>query len=814
MCIKTKLFFIFFLILSFVFNAKEINAVTYFSDNFDQENLDNWVFIDINNTGRESWKIVDKKLVGEVTSGKSSFLLAKNFWNLSDYSIRFDSKNEGGIDQEIVFRVSEDRSKYYMLNIRFKDPLWPQDNKGEIILWKYNSAGWYKDLASFNDLNQINLTQNQIHKIKIELNGSNIKVYFDSILIIDFTDEDNPNLIGSFGFYNWGGNYYQRPTKNLFDNLIVGDFFYDDAPTPIAKPKIIFIPGLGASWNTNAIVYNKPVNADQWKMTPFVKNHDGLINALKKNDLEENVDFYVWNYDWRRPVGEIVTNLNNFINQKIETNEKIILIGHSLGGLVSRVWAEDNKDDSRLEKVINLGSPNLGSVDAYEIWNGGQISDLSSVSSIASNILLKTQGLTEKTDMEVVRKYMPVVKDLLPTFSYISKNGKVLDNGKLETNNTYLLEKNIESVNFETNLKLFVGGGFKTIDSIDLKNNNIFDKILGIWPDGRINKFVYSNSGDGTVLIKSANYEKSDFVQINSNHSEIIGKTVNQVMSEIGLSQVEVIGGSQNLSNNLVVFVGSPVDYSVKCDDESPVNEEDGFVVIKNKDYKSCNINLIGNGDGLIHIVAGNTNDNNWSYWEKNITNGEINNIKINPTNGQILNNKDNISFLKAIIKADINYLLDSNKNNKELKEALKSLDINQPRNLIINIFLFRKGKSETAISEKIIDNATIWLSLTNNCSKNEANKGFRIISGYQNLIDNLVKSNKNKKGFKVSENAAASYQKMDGILVSNKEKINQKDYFGVCANNFTALNYGTEVLIKAYNKDYFKKWLLQDSNL
>ena len=812
MCIKTKIFLIFFLILSFICNVKKTEAATYFSDNFDENSLDNWLFV-AGNSGQESWKIVDKQIVGEVIYGGSSFLLAKSFWNLSNYSMRFDSLNKSGVDQDVVFRISEDRNKFYLLNLRFNDPLWSQDG-GEIVLWKYDSNIGYKKLSTFTDLDQIKLTQNEVHKIKIEANNSSIKVYFDSVLIININDENDPILTGSFGFYNWGGSYYQRPTKNLFDNLIVGDFVYDDIEIPTIKPKIIIIPGLGASWNTNAIVYNKMVDADQWKMTPFVKNYDGLINALKENGLEENVDFYVWNYDWRRPVSEIVINLDNFIDEKVENGEKVILIGHSLGGLVSRIWAEDNNNNSRLEKVIDLGSPNLGSIDGYEVWNGGQISDLSKVSSIAYKILLKIQGLTTKTDMEAVRKYLPVIKDLLPTFNYVSKNGKVLNNDKLETNNTFLKNKNTDSVNSKINLKLFTGNGFKTINSIELKNKSVFDNVLGIWPDGRINKFLYSNSGDGTVLIKSASYGKSDAIEINSNHGEIIDKTINQVMTEVGLSQVDVVGESQDLSNNLVVFVGSPVDYSVKCDNESPVNENDGFVIIKNKNYKSCNINLVGNGDGLIHVVVGNTNDTNWSYWEKNITNGEINNIKINPNNGQIINNKDNISFLKSVIKEDINSLLVLNKNSKELKEALKSLDKNQPRVLIRNIFDFRRGKEETIVSEKIINNATIWLSWINNCSKNEANKGFKIVDSYQSLIDNLIKLNKNKRNFKINENAAVSYQKMDKILELNQNKIEQKNYTDVCANNFTALNYGTEVLIKAYNKDYFKMWLLQDSNL
>ena len=72
------------------------------------------------------------------------------------------------------------------------------------------------------------------------------------------------------------------------------------------KTKIIILPGLGASWNSDAIVYNKSVGVDQWKMTPFVANYNGLVNGLKQNGLKENNDFYVWNYDWRKPLNEIV----------------------------------------------------------------------------------------------------------------------------------------------------------------------------------------------------------------------------------------------------------------------------------------------------------------------------------------------------------------------------------------------------------------------------------------------------------------------------------------------------------------------------
>lgn len=807
MYIKTKIILNFLIILSFVLGVNNVYGKECFNDNFDQNtiNENDWNFFS-ENGGQNSFRLENGNLIGEIYSEKRSFLIAKNFYNLFDYTINLEASNITGVDQNIVFKF-KDINNFYILNIRFNDQYWPQV-KGNVDLWKFDSSLslGYEKLGTFGDLNVIDLSKGKFHKIKIDVYGSNIRVYFDSVLIFDIFDQ-NMFHEGSFGFYNWGGQYSERSTLNLFDNLVVGD-----QSCMVLKPKIIILPGLGASWNTNAIVYNQTVSDSDWKMTPFVKNYDGLINALKENGLEENKDFYVWNYDWRRPVSDIEGKLNSFINEKISSDEKVILIGHSLGGLVSRIWAEDNKNDSRLEKVINLAAPNLGSVNSYEIWNGGQISNLSNFSSIAFKILLKIQGLKTKTDMEAVRNYVPVVKDLLPTFSFITKNGSVLPNNILETNNSYLLDKN-NMVGIGSTLKLFAGRGFNTAKSVILKENNIFDRVLGIWPDGRIIKTDYTSNGDGTVLFESANYGKDNFIEVNSNHGEIVGKTVNQVMTEIGLSQVDTVTEIQNLDNNLVFFVGSPVNYSVKCDDQSPVGDVDGFVVIKNNDYKSCQINLVGTGDGLIHVVTGNTNDNDWYYLEKNIKSGDNYIVKVDPSDGQIINDKNNISFLKSVISDDLNSLIVLNKNNKNLKEALKFLDKNQPRMVIRNVFEFRKNSDERFVSGKIIDNTSIWMSLIVKCSNKEANFGFKVVSNYQNLINSLVMQ-KSKKYFKVNENGAISYEKMDNLLKTVKTDLGAKDYANVCANNLVALNYGSEVLVKAYKKDDFKRWLLQDSNL
>lgn len=225
-------------------------AECYFNDDFSNEALDKWSFVQVN-SGPESWIVNNGVLAGEVTTGGSSFLLAKSSFNLSNYSFSFDFVNKSGVDQWILFRVSEDMSRYYLLNLRFLDRYW-NDPEGswEIVLWKYNSSSWYKELLRLHGPNFVNLLQNENGEIKIDVNGSNIRIYLDSVQLIDFNDVADPYLIGGVGFGNWGGSYYERSTKNLFDNVLVGDSDCKmDDVVFVPKQKIIILPGFGASWN-------------------------------------------------------------------------------------------------------------------------------------------------------------------------------------------------------------------------------------------------------------------------------------------------------------------------------------------------------------------------------------------------------------------------------------------------------------------------------------------------------------------------------------------------------------------------------------
>ena len=724
-----KFCFLFFLILPFVL-PRDILANNYLIDDF--YSLENWNFIPSSTADFNSWSVSDNKLTGDISKKESSFLISKvnDFGESLDFS--FNGTNITGIDQEVLFGV-KDLNNYYVLNTRFEEPLWSQDKDiNQIVLWKYYSGTYHQikriDLKSFG----INLEKNVNYKFSITIKDKEISIYVSDILIFSIIDQNI--FYGGVGFWNWGGDFSR--TINYYSNLKINSYLVPtltptpistDTPTPtltptptftptptpsstptpvyIPKKKIFILPGLGASWNSKAIVYNQTVNSNDWKMTPFVNNYDGLIENLEKNGLVKNEDFYIWNYDWRRSISDIEGAFNTFLESKnINEKDEIYLIGHSLGGVVARVWGQDHSDDQRLESIITLGSPHLGSLDTYTVWNGGKVANLKGIHSIVFQILINLQNRGLITDLTKLRAYAPVIKDLLPILdNYVSKNGQIIRQSVLKTKNDFLINKNNEIYKISDKLKLFIGVGCSTPSVVKLTDRSIFDKTFGLWPDGKFIGFDYS-VGDNTVLKNSASFGLSNIFELNSDHGEIVNNSLEFIMSSLGLENKNInFVYNDNFTDSLMVFIGSPATISLKCGNDV-FNEIDSFIVAKNKNYKDCILNLNPTDNGTVHLIVGNTNDNNWNYIEKNVVLNKPENIIIDFNNGEIKVDKRNKEFLLSWIKSDLQQL--------NLSEAIKYLDKGNMSQVIKMVFAYRWKTKEMVITQRVLDNLFILGSI------------------------------------------------------------------------------------------------------
>jgi pimeloyl-ACP methyl ester carboxylesterase len=102
--------------------------------------------------------------------------------------------------------------------------------------------------------------------------------------------------------------------------------------------------------------------------------YDDLTGYLERQGYVRNVDLWVFPYDWRRDIRTITGQLDALITQALVavnggrtdqstwTIRRADIVAHSMGGLVGRSYISDPARAARVDQLITLGSPQLGSV--------------------------------------------------------------------------------------------------------------------------------------------------------------------------------------------------------------------------------------------------------------------------------------------------------------------------------------------------------------------------------------------------------------------------------------------------------------------
>ena len=102
----------------------------------------------------------------------------------------------------------------------------------------------------------------------------------------------------------------------------------------------------------------------------FVHGIGASASVWKKFDIPDHSLFYVSFSDRFASPEDQVPELAGFINKVLQQTgqEKVILVCHSMGGLVARKYLADHPADHRVEKLVLLSTPNLGSVGLFFNW--------------------------------------------------------------------------------------------------------------------------------------------------------------------------------------------------------------------------------------------------------------------------------------------------------------------------------------------------------------------------------------------------------------------------------------------------------------
>jgi pimeloyl-ACP methyl ester carboxylesterase len=159
-------------------------------------------------------------------------------------------------------------------------------------------------------------------------------------------------------------------------------------PKGAARRIVVFVPGLMGSelWRGNERVFPNirtlftnsesmlyPVPLESRKIVDEVVIVPNLIKLDQYNRLgdylveelgyQRGVDFFEFPYDWRQDVRTSARQLSALIESHPRT-QPLILIGHSLGTMVSRYYIVRQGGKSRVERVILMGGPHRGAIKA------------------------------------------------------------------------------------------------------------------------------------------------------------------------------------------------------------------------------------------------------------------------------------------------------------------------------------------------------------------------------------------------------------------------------------------------------------------
>ncbi|MFH1601900.1 MAG: alpha/beta hydrolase [Candidatus Shapirobacteria bacterium] len=637
--------FLFLLPFSLALKPKISFAQTIlFYDNFDSAR-ENWKI------QSQNWNVID--LLGNGVLQTSFFptdtqalIFPDNLdsHNWQNYSVEASLYSINGVDQMVWIRTQENNGSYsyYSVNLRAKG--WVDSDNIRVKKVIDDSHVWLDQLnppeigCSIENDYFYNIIFSAIEdKISLQIKCPSDSEYR---LIYEKIDSD-PIVKGGFALQAWSGHWYMGVEK-IFDNIRVSGFDQ-------TEKSIIILPGLGASWNTEAILLDKEKPQGQWQMTPFVNIYDNLVGSLENNGYQIGNDLFIFNYDWRQPVNQIAQDLDAYIDNNL-SNQEVDLIGHSLGGLVARAWWQDNNDE-QVGKIITLGSPHQGVLQAYEALAGGKISSDFSWGAGALNILLNLRYPHYKTTAQILQKEVPVLFDLMPVFDFLKKGRNNIPWENLSFTNNWLKDSNDSLADLDK-LNFISGNNGKNVNELFLvKSPTLIEDLLGLWPDGVPYRY-YQGDGDSTVLLKSTFLEPKNSSVYSLNHRQIISDSsaIEKIFELLNISPQTIIQNEPySIDNTLVFLIASPAYLQITSPDKKIyLSDPQGFIVIPSPLAGDYQAEITGTGNGEYHFLIGQLfSDQLWDEYQGTIENGSTINylLSIDPNSPQknpIANQKEN----------------------------------------------------------------------------------------------------------------------------------------------------------------------------
>ncbi len=413
-------------------------------------------------------------------------------------------------------------------------------------------------------------------------------------------------------------------------------------PPPPPTTKAIIIPGLGASWNADALLNCKPDGyTGNWTLNPVAT---AIYEPIQTALAAVGVTPLLFSYDWRRSVTSNREALASFIAANTTGLERVHMVGHSMGGLVGRAYYESHKGDATLDHLLTAGSSHEGTPYAYPAWSGGEIWNGDILFRIYLTLLVKRCNRAYGTsNRESIQQFIPSIQELLPTTDYLrnSKTNTIIPVATMQAKNSWLPNAFFDPPFAPSVVGSLLGTGRNTLRSMDVRPPSRREVARGDWRDGNPNKRDLTDDGDGTVLASSAAIDGAQTIVLPQSHVGLIQSSegIGAILSFFDITSAAAQPSIPQTTepSSALIIIADQATLQLDVPGTASIQDVEGVITIVNPKKGGYTLRMIPLGTQSMVTVAQFLKDGRvfWREYPQTKKSPRVKTLQFDPQNPQ-----------------------------------------------------------------------------------------------------------------------------------------------------------------------------------
>jgi pSer/pThr/pTyr-binding forkhead associated (FHA) protein len=269
------------------------------------------------------------------------------------------------------------------------------------------------------------------------------------------------------------------------------------------QPELFQYPGI-PEIEARGILQEVVVVPNLIKLEQYSRLGDYLVENL---GYTRGVDFFEFAYDWRQDVRKTARQLSQYVDA-LPVKPPVRIIAHSLGTLVSRYYIERCGGRDRVDRLILMGGPHLGTPNAVaSLLFGPNVLPFGLMGEKLRKIVSSFE-----TSYQILPVYSCGVDQFAQSFNFMREDSWLTPGQKPLWQAAREFKRELGIATSVPTTCIF-GYGQKTVDRIKLLRA----------PDGQISNSVYEMqaNGDGSVPENSAILQGADFHPVHQLHGAL-----------------------------------------------------------------------------------------------------------------------------------------------------------------------------------------------------------------------------------------------------------------------------------------------------